>query len=147
MEDCCEAAQSRRLLKRFPVEMNRVASCRPCIRLILRRAQVRAHPRMQSSRSARLERWTATDLGFTRDRQSMCASRASPTCVFETPRTRLQNLSRHKIAAPHHEAERDRECIEFIEIRFRNQPLKGAPVSYAVGSKQYLAVQSSGRHV
>jgi len=34
-----------------------------------------------------------------------------------------------------------------IEIRFRSQPLKGAPVSYAVGSKQYLAVQSSGRHV
>ncbi len=26
-------------------------------------------------------------------------------------------------------------------------PLKGAPVSYAVGPKQYLAVQSSGRHV
>jgi alcohol dehydrogenase (cytochrome c) len=26
-------------------------------------------------------------------------------------------------------------------------PLKGAPVTYAIGSKQYLAVQSSGRHV
>ncbi len=26
-------------------------------------------------------------------------------------------------------------------------PLKGAPVSYAIGPKQYLAVQSSGRHV
>ena len=26
-------------------------------------------------------------------------------------------------------------------------PLKGAPVTYAIGPKQYLAVQSSGRHV
>jgi alcohol dehydrogenase (cytochrome c) len=26
-------------------------------------------------------------------------------------------------------------------------PLKGAPVTYMVGSKQYLAVQSSGRHL
>jgi hypothetical protein len=37
---------------------------------------------------------------------------------FETPRTRLRNLVRPKIAAPHHEAERDRECIELIGIRF-----------------------------
>jgi len=26
-------------------------------------------------------------------------------------------------------------------------PLKGAPVTFSVGSKQYVAVQSSGRHV
>jgi hypothetical protein len=26
-------------------------------------------------------------------------------------------------------------------------PLKGAPVTYAVGPKQYVAVQGSGRHV
>ena len=26
-------------------------------------------------------------------------------------------------------------------------PLKGAPVTYAIGPKQYLAVQSSGRHL
>ena len=26
-------------------------------------------------------------------------------------------------------------------------PLKGAPVTYAIGPKQYLAVQTSGRHV
>ena len=26
-------------------------------------------------------------------------------------------------------------------------PLKGAPMTYAIGPKQYLAVQSSGRHV
>ena len=26
-------------------------------------------------------------------------------------------------------------------------PLKGAPVTYAIGSKQYLAVQTSGRHL
>ena len=37
---------------------------------------------------------------------------------FETPRTRLRNLGRPKIAAPHHEAGRDRECIKLIGIRF-----------------------------
>ena len=26
-------------------------------------------------------------------------------------------------------------------------PLKGAPVTYSVGTKQYLAVQSGGRHL
>ena len=26
-------------------------------------------------------------------------------------------------------------------------PLKGAPVTYAIGPKQYLAVQSGGRHL
>jgi alcohol dehydrogenase (cytochrome c) len=26
-------------------------------------------------------------------------------------------------------------------------PLKGAPVTYAIGSKQYVAVQTSGRHL
>ena len=26
-------------------------------------------------------------------------------------------------------------------------PLKGAPVTYAIGAKQYLAVQSGGRHL
>jgi len=48
----------------------------------------------------------ATDLGFTRDRHQMCASRVYPTYVFETPRTRLWNLTKPKLAAPHHEAER-----------------------------------------
>ena len=52
----------------------------------------------QSSRSARLEGWAAP--------------------WFETPRTRLRNLGRPKIAAPHHEAERGRECIKLIGIRF-----------------------------
>jgi hypothetical protein len=72
----------------------------------------------QSSRGARLEGWAATDLGFTRDRHQMCASRASPTCVFETPRTRLRIQGRPEIAAPHHEAERDRVCIKLTGIRF-----------------------------
>jgi len=77
------------------------------IRLILRRAQAHALQETQLSRGARLEGWGGpTDLGSTRDRQFMCASRASPTCVFETPRTRLRNLSRLKVAAPHHEAGR-----------------------------------------
>ena len=35
---------------------------------------------------------------------------------FETPRTRLRNLSNAQIAAPHHEAERDR--TEFTGICF-----------------------------
>jgi hypothetical protein len=37
---------------------------------------------------------------------------------FETPRTRLRNLGRSKVAAPHHEAGRDRECIKLTGIRF-----------------------------
>src|SRR5882724_7478125 len=37
---------------------------------------------------------------------------------FETPRTRLRNLGRSKVAAPHHEAGKDRECIESTGIRF-----------------------------
>src|SRR4029450_8134877 len=37
--------------------------------------------------------------------------------MFETPRTRLRNLARPRIAAPHHEAERDCECIKLIGIR------------------------------
>jgi len=35
---------------------------------------------------------------------------------FETPRTRLRNRGRPKIAAPHHEAERDRVCIKLTGI-------------------------------
>src|SRR5215470_1418126 len=87
----------------------------PFIRLIPRRAQVHMLPRNASSHSAHLEDGAATDLGFTRDRQSMSASRASPTCVFETPRTRPRNLGRLKIAAPHHEAGWDRDCINSSE--------------------------------
>jgi hypothetical protein len=52
----------------------------------------------QSSRSARLEYGAAP--------------------WFETPRTRLRNLVRPKIAAPHHEAERGCVCIKLIGIRF-----------------------------
>ena len=52
----------------------------------------------QSLRSARLEGWAAP--------------------WFETPRTRLRDLGGLKIAAPHHEAERGRECIKLIGIRF-----------------------------
>jgi len=37
--------------------------------------------------------------------------------VFETPRTMLWSLGRSKIAAPHHEAGKDRECIKMTEIR------------------------------
>src|SRR5215470_5529441 len=55
---------------------------------------------------------------------SACALRRRKHCVapvskdgaapwFETPRTRLWNLGRPKIAAPHHEAGRDHACIKF----------------------------------
>src|SRR5206468_11613787 len=60
---------------------------------------------------------------------SMCASEKRNRCVapvskngaapwFETPRTRLWNRGRPKIAAPHHEAERDCVCIKLTGIRF-----------------------------
>ena len=29
----------------------------------------------------------------------------------------------------------------------RGRPLKGAPVTYAIGPKQYLAVEAGGRHL
>jgi hypothetical protein len=51
----------------------------------------------QSSRGARLEGWAAP--------------------WFETPRTRLRNRGGPEIAAPHHEAERDRVCIKLTGIR------------------------------
>jgi hypothetical protein len=35
---------------------------------------------------------------------------------FETPRTSLRNRGRLKVAAPHHEAERDRACIKLTGI-------------------------------
>ena len=37
---------------------------------------------------------------------------------FETPRTRLRNRDGPKIAAPHHEAERNRTRIQLTGIRF-----------------------------
>ena len=41
---------------------------------------------------------------------------------FETPRTRLRNRSTPKIAAPHHEAERDRVCIKGVVYRGGSDP-------------------------
>jgi hypothetical protein len=87
-------------LKRFPVEMNRddkMLAVRPPHPE--EGASTCASEETQSSRSARLEE-----------------DGAAPW--FETPRTRMRNLGRPKIAAPHHEAERDRERIKLIEIRF-----------------------------
>src|SRR5206468_6017286 len=66
---------------------------------------------------------------------SMCASEKRNRCVapvskdgaapwFETPRTRLRNRGRPKIAAPHHEAERDHECVKLIGIRFSSTRLR-----------------------
>jgi hypothetical protein len=53
----------------------------------------------QTSRSVRLEGWAAP--------------------WFETPRTRLRNRNGPEIAAPHHEAEKDRVCIKLTGIRLR----------------------------
>ena len=41
---------------------------------------------------------------------------------FETPRMRLRNRGGPKIAAPHHEAGRARECIKLIGICFKSKP-------------------------
>jgi alcohol dehydrogenase (cytochrome c) len=41
----------------------------------------------------------------------------------------------------------DDEKLEELRRFNVGTPLKGAPVTYAIGPKQYLAVQSSGRHV
>jgi hypothetical protein len=40
---------------------------------------------------------------------------------FETPRASLRNRGRPKIAAPHHEAERDRVCIKLTGICVRSK--------------------------
>src|SRR5256885_5101029 len=82
--------------------------CWPFIRLILRRAQVRVLPEKRNRRVAPVSK-----------------DGAAPW--FETPRTRLRNLRRPNIAAPHHEAGRDRECIKLIGIRFSVR--KGASTS------------------
>src|SRR5256885_7555059 len=79
--------------------------CWPFIRLILRRAQVRVLPEKRNRRVAPVSK-----------------DGAAPW--FETPRTRLRNLRRPNIAAPHHEAGRDRECIKLIGIRFSTAPLR-----------------------
>ena len=53
-----------------------------------------------------------------RNRRVAPVSKDGAAPWFETPRTKLRNLDSPKIAAPHHEAEGDRECIKFIGIRF-----------------------------
>jgi hypothetical protein len=57
-----------------------------------------------------------------RETQSSVApvSKDGAATWFETPRTRLRNLGRSKVAAPHHEAGRGRERIKLIGIRFRS---------------------------
>src|SRR5882762_11077324 len=42
---------------------------------------------------------------------------------FETPRTRLRDRGGPKITAPHHEAERNRACIQLTGIRFTDLQL------------------------
>jgi len=58
-----------------------------------------------------------TDLGFTRDRHQMCASRVNPTCDVRDAAHEFAESGRPEIAAPHHEAERDRVCIKLIGNR------------------------------
>src|SRR5437867_12841642 len=79
-----------------------------------------APEKTRSLRSARLEGWAAP--------------------WFETPRTRLRNLGRPKIAAPHHEAERGRECIKLIGIRF-----SGIAASFRGNRRQQVACHRAPR--
>ena len=63
----------------------------------------------------------ATDLGFTRDRHQMCASRVNPTCDVRDAAHESAESGRPEIAAPHHEAERDRVCIKLTANCFSVQ--------------------------
>src|SRR6267143_3967861 len=99
--------------------------CGPFIRLILRRAQAHALPRKRNHRVAPVSK-----------------DAAAPW--FETPRTRLRNLSRSKVAAPHHEAGRDRECIKLIGIRF-SAPLLPKFVSGDAATTHELRKRGTGR--
>jgi hypothetical protein len=52
-----------------------------------------------------------------RNRRVAPVSKDGAAPWFETPRTRLRNRGRLMVAAPHHEAERDRVCIKLTQIR------------------------------
>src|SRR5215470_4556276 len=82
---------------------------------------------------------------------SPCASKERNHCVapvskdgaapwFETPRTRLRNLGRRKIAAPHHEAGRDRESLKLIGIRFSLRRAQQARLYVKQGRGEAVAV-------
>src|SRR5258708_32591508 len=64
----------------------------------------------------------ATDLGFTRNRHQYAQVGYTRLAMFETPCTRLRNLGRSKIAAPHHEG-REEPRVRQID---RNPLLGGA---------------------
>src|SRR5205085_9499127 len=86
----------------------------PFIRLILRRAQARTLQEMQSLHGARARRMGGP--------------------WFETPRTRARNLGKPKLAAPHHEAGRDRVCIPRNTVGRRRGLIFGSCCSQTIGS-------------
>ena len=51
-----------------------------------------------------------------RNRRVAPVSKDAAAPWFETPRTRLRNLGRPNIAAPHHEAGKGRACVKLIGI-------------------------------
>jgi len=57
------------------------------------------------------EEGACTCVSEKRNRREAPVSKDGAATWFETPRTRSYNLAKPKIAAPHHEAERDRVCI------------------------------------
>jgi len=67
---------------------------------------------------ARSEDGAATDLGFTRDRHQMCASRVDPTLHVRDAAHEAAKSWRTILPAPHHEAGIDRGCIKLIGICF-----------------------------
>jgi hypothetical protein len=89
-------------LNRFPVEMNRDDRVR---------AVYPPHP----------EEGVSTCVSEKRNRSVAPVSKDGAAPWFETPRTSLRNRGRPKIAAPHHEAERNRVCIKLTGNRFRGR--------------------------
>ena len=73
----------------------------------------------QSSRSARLEGWGGHRFRVYPRSASKVRKSGKPDLRCSRRRARgLRNLGRPKIAAPHHEAERDYQCIKLIGTPF-----------------------------
>ena len=73
-----------------------------------------------------------------RNRRVAPVSKDAAAPWFETPRTRLRNLGRPNIAAPHHEAGMGRACVKLIGIRFSGSALQHA--------RRFGNVRSNGVH-
>jgi hypothetical protein len=62
--------------------------------------------------------------------------------MFETPRTRLRNLANAKLAAPHHEAGRERRCIKLTGICFSVAVQK--PASFVLPFSTFIQANVPG---